>query len=341
MENAATPGLLKYIQVLNHTKNPIFNLLGQFEPWDKTQPPPENLQMKSLSKLTEADMKALGPFNLYSVPSRCFRGIELDHKGTNIIQAILDSQPPAMQQLAVPNEVLQKLQTDLSKGKTHSMTFNESEMTRRTVVDAVLSAAVALAETAWDFLVLNGEEINLSTKPNKGVTFVVEDKTCLLCGPIDYVVTGLNSKLVVRNLLEQHGAEDPLPSHLQAAIQGTNHTVCPIEAKVSIVTISSNYHQTLRQVIGESLVLCKARYGNLTTPFPFVLCDGDSWFFGILLGETIFMVGLTWGGADHDELDILRALVIWTCSQPQQIWNAMWHAYTPTTSALYGKDTIG
>ncbi|KAJ7511328.1 hypothetical protein B0H11DRAFT_1899798 [Mycena galericulata] len=330
----ATPGLLQDLQVLNLVDDSIPNLLGKFEAWDNAQPAP---LMKSLSNITQADLTALGPFVVHYVPTGCFRGTQPNH-ATNIIQAILQSQPQSRQQLDVSDNFLQGVQTSLLNAKVHSLTFNKSEMTRRTVVDTILSAAVSLAQTAWDFAILNAEEHNFSTVSNKGVTFTVNNQDYLLSGPIDYVVTGLNSKLVAQNLvLFKLPNVQLLPSQVQGAIKGTGHTICPIEAKVSIS--GNKRYQALLQVIGESLVLCKARYKNLTSPLPFILSDGENWIFGILSNKEIFIADLTWG-TGHDEKDILRALVIWTCSQPQKIWTEMGNALTPATRPLYGEDFI-
>ncbi|KAJ7733966.1 hypothetical protein B0H16DRAFT_158081 [Mycena metata] len=210
-------------------------------------------------------------------------------------------------------------------------------MTRRTVVDTILSAAVSLAETASDFAVLNAEEHNFSTVANKGVTFLNPDdnKTYLLSGPMDYIVTGLNSRLIAPKLAvvkQQPNFMQLLPSQIHTAIQGTNHTVCPIEAKATISGVK--HPQALRQVLGEASVLCKARYKNVPTPLPFSLSDGENWTFGILSAKEIYTADLTWGDADGK--DILKAIVIWTCSQPQLIWAAMQNALNPATSTLYG-----
>ncbi|KAJ7718570.1 hypothetical protein DFH07DRAFT_1011695 [Mycena maculata] len=326
---AATPDLLQDLQILKDANDAAPTLLGKFEALPVGQPQPEVDLAISFSNISAKDIQALGPFNEWSIPPGCFLGTQ-PHYATNIMHDILQSQPEAI--------LRQAIRDSLQKEKDHSLTYNKSEMTRRTAVDTILSAAVSLAETQWDFAVLNAEEHNFSTVPNKGVTFYKPDtnKTYLLSGPIDYIVTGLNSKVIAQNLANVRQPTVALTlAQVKTAIQGTNNTVCPIEAKADIT--GTMKAATFRQVVGESLVVGQARYGDLGTPLPFILSDGVNWRFGIRSKDRIFSTTLVWG--DNDK-DILRALVIWSCSQGQKIWDVMVDSLH-ISEAIYTNQQVG
>ncbi|KAJ7032649.1 hypothetical protein C8F04DRAFT_1184841 [Mycena alexandri] len=355
MAIAATPALLRDLEILKNANDAASSLLGKFEAWPVGQTQPEAI---SFSDLSAKHIQALGPFDEYSIPSGCFQGTQPNYT-TNIMHDILQSQhEAAMKRVTVSANFLQGVQDSLEKEKVHSLTYNKSvrslwrimaradqtrlsqqEMTRRTAVDTILSAAVSLAETQWDFAVLNAEEHNFSTVRNNGVTFFnpEDDKTYLLTGPIDYIVTGLDSKVFAQKLANARPPTVALTSaHVQTAIQGTNNTVCPIEAKASIT--GTMKAATFRQVVGESLVVCQARYHNLVTPLPFILSDGVNWKFGIRSKNRIFSTTLVWG---TDDEAILAALVIWTCSQGQKIWDVMVQSLTLPSNVLYTNTTVG
>ncbi|KAJ6542971.1 hypothetical protein B0H19DRAFT_1268162 [Mycena capillaripes] len=336
MSNLTTPALLEQLEVLKTAPDPIPNILGKFDKWPTDKPDPTR---RPLSEITKEDLTALGGFTVQIVSAYIFRGKELNHPEFDIIGDILKSQTqPIMQRLDVSDNLVGEVQTSVRKGRAHSLTYDKSEMTRRSVVDAILSAAVSLAETAWDFAVLNAEEYNYSTQQNTnlGVTFVnpVDKKTYILSGPIDYVVIGLNSTVVAQRIRDKRIQPYLVPSEVYAAIQGSDHRVCPIEAKASISIVGGKRGPALRQVIGESLVV--ARYKDRLIPFPFILSDGLTWNFGILLGKEVYTVDLLWD-SDHVK-DILRAIVIWTCSDPQLIWNAM--KITNDKKHFYGPQTL-
>ncbi|KAJ7723880.1 hypothetical protein B0H16DRAFT_1472630 [Mycena metata] len=335
MANPATPSLLEDVQACALLDDDIAKLLGKFDDWNIGQAPTP----RSLSTLTATNYGTLGPFDVNTIPSGYFLGNQ-PHSTLNIIKAMLASHPQSMKELEVSDEFLRGVESSIRRTKLHSLTFDKSEMTRRTVVDIVLSAAISLAETAWDFAILTAEEHNFSTAVNKGVTFDFNNQPYYLSGPIDYVVTGLDSKCIAEKLLPAKNAGLLGPIALQNAIEGTNHTICPIEAKAGIISTTTSLNTALLQVIGESLVCGQAHYKSLESPVPFILSDGRSWYFGIRSKKTIYIVGLTWGGAGHDEKDILRAIVIWTCSQPKLIWEAMMRPALFAPGPLYTKSKI-
>ncbi|KAJ7720521.1 hypothetical protein B0H16DRAFT_1738780 [Mycena metata] len=305
--------LLQSLEVLNTAPDAAHNILGRFDAW------PGNTLLPTptpLSTIPTEVLTALGPFTLWIVSTALFRGTVPNEPGRDIIGNILESQPQALRQLDVSGNLLRDVQTSVRKSKFRSLTYHRSEMTRRTVVDTILSAAASLAETAWDFAVLNAEEHNFSTQSNLGLTFVDanNNKTYLLSGPIDYVLIGLDSSVVGHNLrqdptvvIPQNRRQDPTavpdyvtPNHIYAAIRGT-HRVCPIEVKTST---SADRAQSLRQVIGESLVVSKARYRDNPSPLPFVLSDGQNWIFGIRRDNKVYTVYLLW--ESQDAKDILK-----------------------------------
>ncbi|KAJ8508814.1 hypothetical protein ONZ45_g8949 [Pleurotus djamor] len=229
--------------------------------------------------------------------------------------------------------------------KRHSVTWASPEMTRRSLVDEVVTLAIKVANDSLHHLVLFAEEHEYDSKVGTaahGVSFRRQNRDYILTGPIDYVTVSLDNQVAQANLTNATLAGQQLQvQHLAAARRAT----CPIEVKVEAKAIAKStglFNAGVCQAFAQAVVVGRANaYGQ---HYPFILTDGNVWIFSVFHNaqnnSNWYYTWMTWD-LDATKLEmIVKMLVTWMCVPTTQIYTALTARRTANTASFVREHTF-